>query len=1215
MGKFTKFDMLESPLEGTSLIEASAGTGKTYTIASVFLRLLLEKWLSVDEILVVTFTESATEELKERILNKLRAAAKIFSGEGTEDVFLANLCIKHKDSKRALRHIMNSIRSFDLASIFTIHGFCMRVLTENTFESGGLFDTQLITDQGELKREVATDFWRTKFYHESPAFIRYLMYKKFSLDTLISLFSNRFSQLDMNIIPSSDNNNTLSPEEDYRLSFFNVSQNWKAGKEDIRDIILNSGSLNRRKYPESKLDAWIEKIDSIINLGPDTPALPDELERFTTTKLKEATKLKCTTPTHPFFDLCEDLFEKRTRLDQFFEKRIIALKAEFLCYAEDKLKEKKDRRNLQFFDDLLSRLYYALERKGGEKLAHSLRLKFKAALIDEFQDTDPVQYAIFKEIFGKEKGSLFLIGDPKQAIYGFRGADIFTYIHASRDVNTRYTLLENWRADAPLITAINTIFSGVQSPFIYDEIPFQKISAPGIHKAHGFTLRGKEQPPFTLWYVKSTDKQTPGKGISKKDAKELISKAIAAEISSLIHLGKKGEALIDGKPVHSGDIAVLVRKNEEARLLQQSLSELHIPSAIHSSGNIFDTHEAIEMKRLLDAVSQPNDLRLLRPALATDIIGVEAEKLDLMLDNEPGWENWLVAFKEYHEIWKKRGFIQMFRYLLGKENVLMRLMSFPDGERRNTNMLHLSEILQCVSSEKKLTMEGLLQWLSEHIASKDSGLEEHQLRLESDENAVKLITIHKSKGLEYPIVFCPFMWDGSRIKDSKQPVIFHDEGQDMKLTLDLGSQEIDKNRTFAEKQQLSENLRLFYVALTRAKNICYTIWGYFNQAETSAPAYLFHLDRPPEETNLIEYLGERFKGLNDDRIHKDLQDMADRSNGTIRIAEIPSASGEKPSPTSDKEQSFTFSWFSGTIDRSYRIASFSSLISNQGEEEEYKDYDSKTSSNLNAYIDAEGSGFEERVSDIFSFPKGARSGLFFHDLLEHTDFTESDHQIVKNTVREKLEEYGIDLSWEDIVYDMLTKLISAPLDPEHDSDLRLECIGKKERLHELQFYFPLKKISPNTLKNILSKYADTKATAAFPQYIDRLQFSPARGFMTGFIDMVFRFRERFYLVDWKSNLLGTSIKDYDQAALAKTMEEEYYTLQYQIYTVALNQYLSLRLPNYDYERDFGGILYIFLRGVDPKFGHEFGIYRKRPSKNFIKSLSEQLIDKSGMHED
>ena len=1213
MGRFTKFDMLKSPLEGTNLIEASAGTGKTYTIAGLFLRLILEKWLSVDEILVVTFTESATEELKERILNKLREAVKVFTGESTEDSFLANLFIKHKDHKKALGHIMNSIRSFDLASIFTIHGFCMRVLNENTFESGGLFDTQLITDQGELKREVATDFWRTKFYHESPAFIRYLMYKKFSLETLISLFSTKSSQLDMKIIPRPDYSNIISPEEDYKLSFSNFSQSWGTVKEDIRDIILNSGSLNRKKYPESSLNTWIEKIDSIINLGPDTPVLPDELRRFTTTKLKEATKLNCAAPIHPFFDLCEDLFEKRTRLDQFFDKRIIALKEEFLRYAEDKLKEKKSRRNLQFFDDLLSRLYYALEQKGGEKLAHSLRLKFKAALIDEFQDTDPVQYAIFKEIFSKEKSSLFLIGDPKQAIYGFRGADIFTYIHASRDVNTRYTLLENWRADAPLITAINTIFSGVESPFIYNEIPFQKISAPDIHKPHGFTLRGKEQPPFTLWYVKSGDDTTSEKRIPKTRARGIISKAIAAEISSLIHLGKKGEALIKGKPVESGDIAVLVRKNNEARLLQQSLSELHIPSAIHSSGNIFDTHEAIEMKRLLDAIAQPNDLRLLRPALATDLIGVEAEKLDLMIDNGPGWEKWLITFKEYHEIWQKKGFVQMFRYLLGKENVLMRLMSFSDGERRNTNTLHLSEILQCVSLEKKLTTEGLLQWLSEQIASQDPGLEEHQLRLESDENAVKLITIHKSKGLEYPIVFCPYMWDGSRIKNPKGPIIFHDEEEGMKPTLDLGSQEIDRNRALAEKEQLAENLRLFYVALTRAKNLCYTIWGCFNEADTSAPAYLFHLGGSPKEENITEYIEKRFKGLDDNDIFNDLKNIAQRSSGTIVISEPPSASGEKLSPIPEEAKSLIFRAFSGNIDRSYRIASFSSLISNQSREEEYKDHDVKATSHLNTYMNPEESGLDENVFDIFSFPKGARSGLFFHDLLEHTDFTESDHQVVKDKIREKLEEYGIELSWEDIVYDMLTKLISTPLlDPGNNIDLRLEYIGEKDRLNELQFYFPLKEISPMRLKDVFYKYSGVNLPEEFPQSIDRLQFSPVRGFMTGFIDMVFRFRERFYLVDWKSNLLGTSIGDYNQTALAKVMEEEYYTLQYQIYTVALNQYLSLRLPDYDYERHFGGIFYIFLRGVDPKIGSEFGIYRKRPPEDFIRALSEHLIDKSGI---
>ena len=1212
MEKLYSFNMLDSPIEGTNLIEASAGTGKTYTITGLFLRLLLEKKLSVNEILVVTFTESATEELKDRIRNRLREAVKVFSGESTEDIFLAYLFKKHKHSKHALQRLINSVRAFDLASIFTIHGFCMRVLHENTFESGGLFDTVLITDQEELKREVAGDFWRTNLYNESPLFIRYLMAKKFNLESLISLFSSRFSQLNMTIIPQPETNDVISLEEDFKLSFGTVSKNWQKMKDEVQDILQHTKSLDKRKYPNAKLPSWIQGMDNTISLGSDNPIFFKDFEKFTTKQLKGATKPNFAPPAHPFFDLCETLLEKKRLLEQVFERRLLGLKVEFFRYAGDRLTKKKQDRNIQFFDDLLNRLYCALERKGGEKLAQSLRVKFKAALIDEFQDTDPVQYAIFRKIFGKGKGDLFLIGDPKQAIYSFRGADIFTYIHASQDVKTRYTLLENWRADPPLITAINTIFSSADNPFIYDEIPFQPTSPSNINNTSGLSLKGKKEPPFTIWYVKSTNGEMPAKPISKAKARGLIAQAIAAEISSLIDLGQKGEALLQGNPVRSGDVAVLVRKNDEARLMQEALSELHIPSVLHGSGNIFDAHEATETKRVLAAVAQPNDLRLLRPALATDMLGIKGEKLDALMDNEPGWEKWLVAFKEYHDLWRKKGFIQMFRYLLRKENVLRRLMSFSDGERRNTNMLHLSEILHGISVEKSLTMTGLLQWFSEQIASKDSGIEEHQLRLESDENAVKLITIHKSKGLEYPIVFCPFMWDGSRIKNSKAPFMFHNEKEGMRLTLDLGSQDMDKNRIVAEKEQLAENLRLLYVALTRAKNRCYIIWGRFNEAETSATAYLFHQHDSLKGENITEHIGTTFKELNDYDITQELQNIADRSGGAIRLTEIPSGLGKQFSPLPDAQKGLTFRKFSGSIDTCQGISSFSSLISGQVHGEALKDYDAITMQNSNGYTDFEESESEENIPDIVSFPKGARPGIFFHDLLEHTDFTESNEQVTKNLIIDKLTEYGIELTWENTIYDMLGKVISIPLDPENRSDLTLSCIGNQDRLNELQFYFPLKQISPMNLKNIFKKYSDRELSQGFPRRIERLQFSPVRGFMTGFIDMVFRFKERFYLVDWKSNFLGTCIENYGQDSLTAVMEEEYYTLQYQIYTVALNQYLLLRLPGYSYESHFGGIFYIFLRGVDPNRGYEFGIYRKRPSEELITTLSDKLIDTTEM---
>jgi len=382
MEKISHFTIEDSPIEGTNLIEASAGTGKTYTIAGLFLRLLLEKRLLVNEILVVTFTESATEELKERIRSKLREAVKVFSGESTKDIFLACLFKKHNHSKHALRHLIDSLRAFDLASIFTIHGFCMRVLHENTFESGGLFDTVLITDQEELKREVAYDFWRSNLYNESPLFIRYLMDKKFNLESLISLFSSRFTQHNMTIIPQPDTSGEdTSLEEDFTLSFDRVRKSWHSMKGEVQDILENAHGLDKRKYPPSKLPLWIQTIDSIIDRGSNNLMALRGLEKFTTNNLRGATKPQFAPPAHPFFDLCETLLEEKRLLENIFERRLLGLKVKFFRFAGDRLATKKQDRNIQFFDDLLSRLYYALEQKGGERLAQSLRTQFQASFI------------------------------------------------------------------------------------------------------------------------------------------------------------------------------------------------------------------------------------------------------------------------------------------------------------------------------------------------------------------------------------------------------------------------------------------------------------------------------------------------------------------------------------------------------------------------------------------------------------------------------------------------------------------------------------------------------------------------------------------------------------------------------------------------------------------------------------------------------------------
>ena len=1220
------FDLLNSPLEGTNLIEASAGTGKTYAIAGLFLRLILEKNLSINEILVVTFTVPATEELKDRIRIKLREAIEAFNGARIADSFLTDLVRRHSDPKTALRSLGEALRSFDQAAIFTIHGFCRRILHENAFESGSLFDTELVTDQESLKREIVDDFWRTHFYTASSLFVNYAITTKFNPENLLSLLANRHAQPYLKIIPQVTIPDTSAQEKEFLNIFYKTRTAWQSSRAEVETILTDDEGLNRSKYSKAKIPVWIRCMDDVMSTEGNNPILFQGFTKFTSSEINGAIKNDHTPPSHPFFEFCERLREKQEELEKIFNQRLMGLKVALFHYMHDELIKRKGEKNIQFFDDLLLKVYRALKKKDGEALAQAIGNKFRAALIDEFQDTDPIQYAIFKKVFGSKQSTLFLIGDPKQAIYSFRGADIFAYMDAAGDVKSRFTLGENWRSTPDLIAAINTIFTKVDHPFVYEEIPFQSVAPAADKGPESLIIDNKKESPLHLWFLDANKITKSDKAINKTQARELISKAVADEISRLISLGRNNRALLRQKPVREGDIAVLVRTHYEAHSVQKALTALTIPSVLYTTENLFDSHESLEIERVMAGISEPNNGGLLKAALTTDMIGVKGEELDDLLQDEAGWEEWLVKFLYYHDLWDNLGFIQMFRHLLVQEKVLTRLMPLPDGERRNTNLLHLAEVLHQTSIERRLRMAGLLKWLSEQRDPRKPRLDEHQLRLESDENAVKLATIHKSKGLEYPVVFCPFGWAGSKIKKNNNPFTFHDSLDHMRLTLDLGSPAMDENRVCAEKEALAENLRLLYVALTRARSRCYFVWGRFRDAETSAPAYLFHQQGSWKGGNVVHDAKERLTNLSDEDMRAELKTLVDTSGGIIRLSEMPIETGEKYSPLSDKKLVLSSRTFSGNIDRLWRISSFSSLVSGQQYGAELADYDAlsppasppavrragpESRRAGNSQTDFKDSVIDKEPSNIFSFPRGTKAGTCLHDIFEHLDFVEKDPSLIKKLVSSKLIEYGFEPLWLETLYDMIHKVLSVPLEAER-SDFTLSHIRSQDRINELEFYFPLESISPKKLHTIFKKYAFTELFKDFPERIERLNFAPVRGFMRGFIDMIFQFQGQFYLVDWKSNLLGSGLEYYDQKGMAKAMKDELYSIQCHIYTVALNQYLRLRLPGYTYEKHFGGAFYIFLRGVDPNKGTEFGIYRERPSEKFINTLCTNLIDETGM---
>ncbi|MCJ7593399.1 MAG: hypothetical protein MUO52_01325, partial [Desulfobacterales bacterium] len=399
--------------------------------------------------------------------------------------------------------------------------------------------------------------------------------------------------------------------------------------------------------------------------------------------------------------------------------------------------------------------------------------------------------------------------------------------------------------------------------------------------------------------------------------------------------------------------------------------------------------------------------------------------------------------------------------------------------------------------------------------------------------------------------------------------------------------------------------RLLYVALSRAKGRVYLVWGRFNDAGTSAPAYLLYPPPASEvDEDVVGALEERFRGLKEGAILQGLEEIAGKAKGAISISDLPARPGETHAAVPQEETTLSCRTFSGSIDRQWKISSYSSLLSSYHHGEEAADRDA-----TGRPEDEE--GLEEVVpkeapSGIFSFPKGIKTGTFLHDLFEHLDFAEKDAVSVRNLVAEKLVEYGFELKWEETILDMVAKVLSLPLEPGR-VDLRLSAIRKEERLSELEFTFPLKRTAPEVLSGLFSRHRRHGPIERVPERIGALTFAPVRGFMKGFVDMVFRFHDRFYLVDWTSNFLGPRVEDYGPKGLAAAMDAGFYTLQYHLYAVALNQYLKLRLGGYRYEKHFGGVYYIFLRGVDPEKGPEFGVFRDRPPKALIDELSSGLI--------
>lgn len=1192
------------PLQGVSLIEASAGTGKTYTMASLYIRLLLQAGensfsqpLSVDKILVVTFTEMATQELRERIRARIYHSKQlllqyqttqdldVFSQGG--DPLLGELVQSLPDIPLAIQRLNWAEQSMDTAAIYTIHSFCRRMLMQYAFNSGVHFNLELVTDESDLLARLTNEFWRETFYHQPVIVAKWVYENLKSPQELLKTIRPYLGKEAFDVALSAPSLLELSLDEflqQHLLARYKdideFKQEWLANEQELAEF-LEKNKAQIKNYRADHMLGRFEKMRAWAE-DPDNYSLPDILIYFTEKDIAAKMKTDFEPLQHSLLSQAEKLIE---------QSEGISLTLPIVLYhsiqtIRQKLFDYKNHHTQKSFDDLLRLVREGLCGENGQELAALIRNQYPFAMIDEFQDTDAQQYQIFSKIYIENQtpqSGFIMIGDPKQSIYKFRGADIFTYFKASRQANQRFTLKENWRSTAALIQCVNGIFDFEQpAPFLFDEIQFEPVKA-GKNLPH-FNLNGQDEPALSCYLGDAYNQ-------------EQFAETCAISIQQWLKSAVQNHAKFGDEPLQAKNIAVLVRSWKEAQSVKTALQNLGIASVyLSDKSNVFDSETAQELVLILQACLNPLNERHILNAIATRLFGLTSAEIYQIKQDENLWEHWVEAFFAYQKTWQQKGILVMLhQLLLNEENPLtQRLLVRSQGERILTDFLHLAELLQQASRLNE-SEAALLRWFEKQIQGTDRMQE--SIRLESERDLVKIVTIHKSKGLAYDLVWLPFI--AAPAKGVKGTITTYYAAEQDQVLWDMEKQQSAQ----VLKENLAEEMRLLYVALTRAK---YQVACCLPQSfEKKWNGLLYALSQGA--------IGEKItfsEAYDTNSLLQALQKKVGEQNVAIYRVEDLEASAPLVSASHDK--TFSPAIFNGNIEYHWGVTSFTDMVHKhqrnklklQAENEragqissvfdQGKDYDFNLPPTAN--LSEENTPAQENENTYpqgyspFDLPSGVRVGTILHRYLE------------KNTAQSALDEQNLaklcqllqlDEQWISTLQQWFNAIYHSPL--LAGESLTLAQIQQQDCLKEMQFYLKLNKAFDATAFNrALQDY--------HPHSSQNLIFERLQGMLRGFIDLVFRHQGKYYVLDYKSNLLGHQLENYQPAQLPEVMKNGFYDWQYLLYTLALHRYLQSRDPNYQYERDFGGVIYTFLRGMNGQ--DQNGIYFDKPDWRLIQALEE-----------
>lgn len=1198
------FDPLEIAAHGVQRIEASAGTGKTHSITSLFVRLLLEQGLEVERILVVTFTEAATAELRERIRERLRLALVAFQqGEAPEDPVLAGLLARSPDRERDRRHLLRAVSDIDRAMISTIHGFCQKMLQQHALESGLPFGLELTGATEHLLGEIVDDFWVLSLYDRDPRLVA-LVRAGLSPGKVLAFAREVLLRNDCPVLGGEGAGEELGRRlEEFLRLFGRLRDILEKEGQGLTDYFAQAQGLTApfRRLLERGL---LERLAGFFaDPEPASFALPYKTELlaaetvFSPGEVFTATALKKSPPgDHPFFTLWGELVAIAREMARLSQADLLARGA---AYVRQELPQRLLAGRRQTFDDLLSGLDRALRGGQGEHLAQAIRARFPVALIDEFQDTDPVQYRIFHALYGRGQGAFFMIGDPKQAIYSFRGADIYAYLNAaSQGAGESHTMLVNWRSDRTMVEAVNQLFSGPEA-FFDPRISQVPVTArPGAEDLWNSAEFG--QAPLQFLAVAHDLSARKGNRLAKNEFVALIPELVAGDIARLL----AGPAHIGEKPIAAGDIAVLVRTNEQAGEIQEALRRRGIGAVLQSRASVFASAEAEEVMRFLCALAEPGDETLLRRTLATPMLGFAAADLERFNRDAAGLHGIMTRFFAWHEAWQRGGIMQVLLAAWQEHRTCERLLTWEDGERRLTNLRHIAELLQRAESENHFSPARLLSWFGEALRGRGEVGQEAELRLESDGDAVQLVTVHRSKGLQYPVVYCPYLCQDRGEGKDRPWTVFHDPADNWQGRIALFPD--TEQKRFAAEELFAEQLRLLYVAITRARHCCMILWAPVNGYDASALAHLLHSVLVPAEQRRQRAQWQAFlqqRGSEELRDH--LAELAGRNTGwSVRpLALLPLSAGQ--GRAGEEAPPLACRNMARRLDQRWRLGSFSHLIAQGVQVPEEREPEPEL-----PWVAVEPAEQGEGVA-LARFPRGPVAGNFFHRIFELLRFGgEGDDPAAQlpELVGEELVRHGYDREqWQDPLCQALAGVLRTPLQAQDPFCLR--DLADDECAREMGFVFPLVRAAdPEALLGpalLARPFREHPASlpAGYAESLAALPFAPLRGFLKGFMDLVFARQGKWYILDYKSNHLGKSRADYAWERLPSAMAEHHYYLQYHIYTVALHRYLAARLPDYRYDTHFGGVFYLFLKGMHPGSGPAAGVFHDLPPVERIEMLS------------